>query len=230
MRPPAAGHPRTLVAGLTLVTLAGAAAFVVGLVGSLSFFGRGADEEFRAWADRPLLLAGPAAVLFATAGLTASRVTRTRRPGTSLAVAATLLGAGVLVAGVVAHHARLHPQSAQRTALRELAVPPRRATDRVSVGSAPAGSALVAGPPGHGPPVAVRSWSPATCADLHGVLASWSDRGSLEVPASFRPGPGRPCLWFATHDSYAVRGELWSAPLVATSTATVVISPPGVGP
>jgi hypothetical protein len=213
--------------GLVLVVVAGLAVLVAGIAGSLSFFGQGADEEFRAWTDRPLLWAGGMAVLLGAAGVTAGLVIGARTVARGAALAAAVAGLAVLAVGLVARAGRRHPQAAERRAVAALGVAPGRAVDLLTSGSEPSGTALVAGAGGQGPPVAVRSWSPATCAGLARALTPWADPGSLHVPRGFRPDSGLSCVWSATRGGYAVLAELRPAAGTREATATVVVSPPG---
>lgn len=223
---PAARRERlATTAGLLAVMIAGFITFAAGLAGSLSFFGQGADEAFRRWADQTLVAGGAIAVAAAAAGVVVAwRAGRpaVRRPGMTVAV---LAGAVAVAAGIAAWHARAEPQGKERSALERLAVPPGAAANRLTTGSLPAGEATVAGPSGQGPPVAVRSWRPGDCASLGRALAAWADTGSLHVPGNFTPGSGTPsCLWFATYGGWPVRAEV-----LGSGAARVVIAPPGVG-
>jgi hypothetical protein len=222
-----AGRPElALGLGLVLVVLAGAAVLLAGIAGSLSFFGQGAGEEFRAWTDRPLLWAGGLAVVLGVGGVTVGLLVGARTPARGAALAALVAGLTVLAVGLVAHDRRRHPQAAERRAVAALVVGAGRAVDLLTSGSEPSGAALVAGAPGQGPPVAVRSWSPATCATLDRALIGWADPGSLHIPRGFTPDSRLPCVWSARRGGYAVLAEL--RPGAGAAAATVVVSPPGV--
>jgi hypothetical protein len=92
-----------------LVGLSGLAMLFTGLIGSISFFGDGADEEFRRWIDRPLMLAGGAAVALALCGLLGG-LTLSGTSATAATSCALLLGLVVLAGGLVEHSGRAHPQ------------------------------------------------------------------------------------------------------------------------
>lgn len=211
------------------MTLAGLIVGVAGLTGSLSFFGEGADEAFRRWTNLALLAGGAVAVAAGAAGTVVGRRARqsvVRRLG---AAAAMLVGVVAVVIGVAVWHARSEPQGQERAALQRLAVPPGASGDTLTIGSLPSGSGVIAGPPGLGPPVAVRSWRPGGCGAVNRALLAWADAGSVQVPRGFAPGAGTPrCLWFATYHGWPARAEvLGSAP--GQQVARVIIAPPGVG-
>jgi hypothetical protein len=216
-------------AGLAVVTLAGIVILVVGLYGSLSFFGQGVAEAFRRWTNQGLLWGGAVAAVAGCAGLAVTWLAGSpgvRRPG---AIAAAVVGVAAVVTGVAMHAERSRPQGRERSALARLAVP-AAAGQRLTTGSIPSGQAGVAGPPGLGPPVAVRSWHPADCAGLSRALSAWADHGSVRVPPGFTPGASGPaCLWFASYRGWPVRAELLGTDPAGPGTARVVIATPGVG-
>ncbi|MGH3155812.1 MAG: hypothetical protein ACRDNF_04435, partial [Streptosporangiaceae bacterium] len=144
-------------------------------------------------------------------------------------IAAALVGVAALVTGAVVHAERSRPQGRERSALASL-LPPAGAEQQLTTGSIPSGQASVAGPPGLGPPVAVRSWRPADCAGLSQALSAWADHGSVLVPPGFTPGATGPaCLWFATYRGWPVRAELLGTDPAGPGPARVVIATPGVG-
>jgi hypothetical protein len=216
--------------GLAVVTLAGVVVLVAGLAGSLSFFGQGVVEAFRRWTNQGLLWGGAVATMAGCAGIAVTWLAHSpgiRRPGV---IAAAVVGAAAVVTGIVVHAERSRPQGRERSALAGLMVPASAAAQQLTTGSIPSGQATVAGPPGLGPPVAVRSWRPADCAALRQGLSAWADRGSVRVPPGFTPGAAGPaCLWFASYRGWPVRAELLGTDPDGPGTARVVIAPPGVG-
>jgi hypothetical protein len=213
-----------LLSASGLVVVVGAVMFLVGAVGSLSFFGQSSSEAFQRWADRPLLVAGGVAALVGVVALFVTLAGARQLVVRTVAGAALAACVVAVVVGLAVHAQRSHPQGFERRSVEALAVPPGRAVDQVTQGSTPLDHTAVAGPSSDGPPVAVRSWSPASCDQVHQLLLAWADRGSVRVPASFVASGQLSCLWFATRHGFPVRGE------VQGSTAVVVVSPPGVGP
>jgi len=245
--PPAGRERAATTVGLVAVTLAGLIMFGVGLAGSISFFGQGAEEAFRRWTDQALLWGGAVAVVSGCAGIAVAWLSWLSwlswpggraggwrgRPGVrrSGVAAAALVAVVAVAAGIVVHHERSEPQGNERSALEHLVVAPGATiTDHVTTGSLPAGDATVAGPSGLGPPAGVRSWQPSDCASLDRTLSAWADEGSVQVPRSFVAGAGTPvCLWFATYHGWSVRAEVLGSASGGRATARVVIAPPGVG-
>jgi hypothetical protein len=224
------GTERVLwTAVLAVVTVAGLVILIAGLAGSLSFFGQGVTEAFRRWTNQGLLWGGVVAALAGGAGIAVAWLAGSaaiRRPGV---IAATVVGVAAVVTGLVVHMERSRPQGQERSALASLTVP-AGAEHQLTTGSIPSGQASVAGPPGLGPPVGVRTWHPASCAELSGALSAWADHGTIRVPPGFSPGAAGPaCLWFASYRGWPVRAELLGTDPAGPGPARVMIAPPGVG-
>jgi hypothetical protein len=216
----------TFVAAATTAGL-GALLAIVGLLGSLSFFGQGDDEAFSRWSHRPLLVGGLLALVVGLVALVAVALINRRALGQMVAVIAALAGVASIAIGLVDWHTRAHPQGFERSAVAKLGVG-NAASTRTTLGSVPVGRSTVAGPSSNGPPVAVRSSRPTSCTALNTALQGWADSGSVHVPPSFTTGDGAPaCLWFATYRGWSVRGEVLGSGEAGTSL--VVIAPPGVG-
>jgi hypothetical protein len=144
--------------------------------------------------------------------------------------AALLAGVVAVAAGFGVWHARSEPQGQEHGSLEHLMVPSAAIADQLTTGSLPSGDAAVAGRPGQGPPVAVRSWRPGDCGALNRAILRWADSGSVRVPAGFVPGTGTPaCLWFANYRGWPVRAEVFGNASAGQGLARVIIAPPGVG-
>ena len=176
------------------------AAGLCALAASFNQSGQGSEQTYVNWVVWPLVVAGAVMVAIAVGCaifLALPVIEIGPRPFVATALAVGLVAG---CSGAVVAYRRDHPEASEVAALRHL-VPPRGATeDRTSFGSQVGDTPppIVAGPPGDGPPTAVRSWHvPAgvnACAQTEAVAKAWL--GSMTEL--------EPCVWDARYQGWYV--------------------------